>query len=427
MIKEFSTFGSCASRGIFNSKINKDYKKYFHVNYSVEASSLISLMSKPIKDKENFIDTNNDYYNACVYEDITKNFLEFLKEDNLNYLILDTYFDVICPIIKLKRNQYVTKTSSLMKTTYYKELHDFPEFSILNNFEEYYKLYIYYCNKFFKFINYHCKHLKVILNGSRSVYKYLNNGKILSNSNFKKLSYINNFRDTLDSYILNNFDVEFLPFDDTTLYDANYLFGAHHTHYESKYFEEKTQQLNDIIRRNECIPWNDSININYRKNFRKCILLNWNNIKLKQKIYDLKFPKIFLKYVTARIDIKNEGSVTNDVKILENSDSESIIMNPGWYKNDLGIGTQVQCNKGVINLKIKCVNDGVLKIILRGIDYCNETDKRSPIFINFTDFNVNGNDILLKTVSACHDDPIIFKKDVKDSEILDIFVKWVPF
>ena len=122
MIKEFSTFGSCASRGIFNSTINNNYKKYFHINYSVEASSLISLMSKPVLNKENLIDTNNQYFNTCVTDDITKKFIKFLKEDKIDYLVLDTYFDVICSVINIDKNQFITNTSSLRKTTFYQEL-----------------------------------------------------------------------------------------------------------------------------------------------------------------------------------------------------------------------------------------------------------------------------------------------------------------
>ena len=46
-IKEFSVFGSCASRVIFNEKFTPGYKKTMHINFSVEGSSLVSLMSKP--------------------------------------------------------------------------------------------------------------------------------------------------------------------------------------------------------------------------------------------------------------------------------------------------------------------------------------------------------------------------------------------
>lgn len=425
MVKEFSIFGSCASRTIFNSHFNNNYKKYFHINYSVESSSLISLMSKPVHFKESLIDADDKYVNRCVTDDITKNFKEFLKEDKLDYLILDTYFDVAYPVIQLNKNQFVTGTNSLTKTTFYKELADYPKIGILNNFDEFCHLYIKYCNNFFKFLEKNCKNLKVILNGARSVYRYCDNGQVIENSNFKKISYINYYRDYLEKYILENYDVEFLTFDNNTLYDPNWLFGVHHTHYEPKYFEEKTEQLKSIIRRNEIIPWEDKLNKSFRKNLRQNIILKWENIKLKNEISDIEFPKIFSKYITARIDIKNEGLSNNQVEIIENSDLESIVLYPDWFKDEYGVGTQIQSKKGCINLKIKCINEGMLKISLRGIDFKNENDKRIPIYINYTNFNVNEENVILRKVSACHDKPITHIKPVKDSEILDISVKWM--
>lgn len=418
MVKEFSTFGSCASRGIFNTKINEDYKNYFHINYSVESSSLISLMSKPVTGKEELIDSNNNYYNTCVTDDITKSFKNFLKLDKLDYLILDTYFDATCPVIKLNKNKFVTKTLSLKNTTYYNELLEYPEIDIINNFDEYMKFYEKYSKLFFKFLKRNCTDLKVILNGSRSVYKHSVNGEIIENSNFKNLSFWNDYRDYLDDFILKNFDVEFLPFNSNTLYDADYLFGVHHTHYEQKYFLEKTKQLNEIIYRNDLIPYDDQINVDFRRNLRKNVILKRDYSKLS---------KIFSKYYLARIDIKNEGAQDNIVEIIDNSDKESVVLNPDWFKNELGNGIQIQSKKGEIKLKIKCINDGNLKINLRGIDSRNEKDKRIPIYVNFTEFNVNKEDIILETVSACHDFPIVYEKEVQDSEILDIIVKWIPF
>ena len=90
-ITEFSTFGSCSSRNIFNSKINKDYKKYFKINKSVEASTLISLMSTPIEVDEKLLKSNNKYDTICVKDDLSKDFLNFIKKDYVDYIILDTF------------------------------------------------------------------------------------------------------------------------------------------------------------------------------------------------------------------------------------------------------------------------------------------------------------------------------------------------
>ena len=99
MVSEFSTLGSCSSRVIFNSAVNNNYKDFFHINRSVEVVSLISLMSKPIPFDENLLNSHDKFDNECVSNDLSKSFLDFLKKDEIEYLVLDTYFDVECDVI----------------------------------------------------------------------------------------------------------------------------------------------------------------------------------------------------------------------------------------------------------------------------------------------------------------------------------------
>lgn len=79
MIKEFSIFGSWASRMIFNSKINPNYNEFFRINESVEQVALISLMTSPIEIDKKYIENSNAFCRSCVNNDLSKNFLEFLK------------------------------------------------------------------------------------------------------------------------------------------------------------------------------------------------------------------------------------------------------------------------------------------------------------------------------------------------------------
>ena len=132
----------------------------------------------------------------------------------------------------------------------------------------------------------------------------------------------------------------------------------------------------------------------------------------------------FSKYMTARIDLKNFGSSTNNIEILENSDSAASIFNPKWFTNRLGIGTQIQSMKGFIHLKIKCINDGKLEIILRGVDSRNKSGQRVPIFINYTDFKINNELIIEEPIVVWHDEPFIFNKKVKNNDVVNIIVKW---
>ena len=430
MINEFSTFGSCASRGIFNSKINKNYKNHFHINYSVESSSMISLMSDPIEFDNNLIDSDNHYFNECVNNDLSKNFLIFLKKNLIDFLIIDTYFDVNKPIILFDKNQFITDTLSLNNQSFIKYLEDLPRISIENNFDEYYSLYTKSVNKFFKFVNDNCKELKVIINCARSVYKYMDDGKIIENQNFKNVFYLNKFRNILDKYILENFDVEVLPFNMNTFYDPNYLFGIGHTHYEHKYFIEKTNQLKNIIKKNLEYNRDNELFKEYRERMRENVIFKWDIEELENKINYLnkeisinQFNSQFFKFCTARIDIKNEGYSTNDVLILDNSDNDSEVTKPNWFKNESGIGTVIQSVTGKVNFKIKCINGGKLKLWLRGIDFIN-ADKRIPIYIKYYKILINESNIIKTPVVVWHNNPYFFEKDVENNEIINISIEW---
>ena len=98
------------------------------------------------------------------------------------------------------------------------------------------------------------------------------------------------------------------------------------------------------------------------------------------------FQKSLLKYNTARIDLKNFGSEDNSVEIIFNSDSKSQSQFPNWFKTEQGDGLVISSDKNSLDLKIKCIEDGELKIWLRGLDIRDKDNKRIPIYINYTKF-----------------------------------------
>lgn len=132
-------------------------------------------------------------------------------------------------------------------------------------------------------------------------------------------------------------------------------------------------------------------------------------------------------FFTSRIDIKNYGNKKNSIEVLRNSDNQSRVIFPAWFKDNHGDGFTIHSTKSVLDLKIKCINDGVLKIFLRSKDVRDKNDFRFPIYIDYTSFKVN--DIpLIKDHNLCsHDTPYIFEKNVKNSEILSIHCEWLPF
>lgn len=429
MVKEFSTLGSCASRIIFNSAVNTNYKQYFHINDSIELVSLISLMSKPLPVDQNLLNSNDKFDNECVYNDLSKTFLNFLKKNTIEYLVMDTYFDVDCDIIVFDENTYLTDSVRLFKTDYAKQFVNKRRINIFNNYNEYMRLWRNACDSFFKFLKLNCPNIKVILNCSRGANYYIDKkNNILE---FDKSNYIqesNKLRDILELYILKNFDVEVLPFDDNTLAYENHFAHLHTVHYEDKYYHDKTNQLNKIIARNEFLKYDENINKEYRKTQRENVLLkfklknDWINIKYRNGNICDKLSK----YNTARIDIKNSGLKTNTVEIMEISNNSKYNY-PSWFDGVLGEGKGlvIESNSNFVDITLRCIGDGELYLILRGIDF-RVNGERIPIFINYTKFNINGIDVLKGNTLICHDKPFTFKLPVKNKDYVNLSLSWLP-
>ena len=73
---------------------------------------------------------------------------------------------------------------------------------------------------------------------------------------------------------------------------------------------------------------------------------------------------------------------------------------PSWFRDHQGQGCQIEGGVNKLNLKFQCVNDGMLKIILRGLDYRNPNGLRCPVYLNFTTFyNRNNSAILILSCS----------------------------
>lgn len=139
------------------------------------------------------------------------------------------------------------------------------------------------------------------------------------------------------------------------------------------------------------------------------------------------YMNLLSKYATARVDIKNIGSEENSIEILENSDNLSKVQTPDWFSDEKGKGTVIRSIKQELNLKVKCHNEGTVNIKLRGVNVKDKSDNRFPVYIDFTKFKVNGENIINENQLVSHDDFYLFKKDVKDNEILYLSFEWSPF
>ena len=148
---------------------------------------------------------------------------------------------------------------------------------------------------------------------------------------------------------------------------------------------------------------------------------NFEETTQNQKKYMLE------KYSTARIDLKNQDTYTNQIKILEISDTKAQISTPQWFTNEKGVGVTINSNNSSLKIKIKCINNGDLKIELRTLDKKDRNGTRFPIYMDYLSFKMDGKEYLKENTLAHHDKPITITKKVLDNEIINIETKWQPF
>ncbi len=129
----------------------------------------------------------------------------------------------------------------------------------------------------------------------------------------------------------------------------------------------------------------------------------------------------------ARIDIKNFGICSNTVEVLENSDSNPIQSFPVWFADKKGKGLMVKSYSGDLNLKLKIINDGKLKISLLSLNLKDENGKKIDRFVEYTSFVINGVDYLDNPALYSHKRPFTVEIPVQNLDILDINFKWTTY
>lgn len=281
-LKEFSTMGSCCSRMILNEDFAPGYKKFIHINFSVEGGSLVSLMSKPVDFDRDLLTAEKPFDNKCVENDFSKKYLDFLKTTDVDYILMDTYFD-ISNLLLLDNGAYVSDTARLQRTELCETLKIKKRIDVFNDLDEFIGLWKNACDSFFDFIKKNCSDSKVILNCSRMAYKYEeSNGEIATNENFRNIAIEHNhLRDLLETYLLKNYDVDVLSFDRNTMLDSNHIYGIGPVHYAPDYYTTKLNQLIEIIKRNEHFnSYNHEINVEIRKLRRDNQILKFQNFEL---------------------------------------------------------------------------------------------------------------------------------------------------
>lgn len=425
MVSKIAVFGSCASRDVFNSEINPNYKDYFKIVTAAERISMISLMAKPIQiDNPDLIKSYENgqlrYFGSkCIEMDFSKTFLLDLKNNTINYLILDNLFESRFGIINFEDKIITNNFWDLYDTQFYKSLENFKVLSMATNPKEYLKLYKKNFNLFYEYINNECGDIKLILNKACDTDKYLDNDGSIKIRETEYCNEHNQYTYKFNRFIEDNFDVDTIELNIMNYpNDVNHKWGPGTSHYVPEYYKDFTKKLNKIIQNNK----------QQEKIFAE--LLNKNeeifNMQMNNASKDSILKRNLRHYFSSRIDIKNWGDYNNKVEFLSISDNDATLAFPNWFKDNDGEGAVVESTKGRIDLKVKCIGNGALNIRLRGVN-AKYKNKHKPVFIKFTSLECNGEQILNEEKLVSHDDFYQSDINVSDGDIMFITVEWSPF
>ena len=167
----------------------------------------------------------------------------------------------------------------------------------------------------------------------------------------------------------------------------------------------------------------------------KLIMINEYKKQINSIFDKFKIGEVDLKYIipyinwlnqcynTLRADIKNQGNMTNNIEFIEYG--PNISMNkPDWLKNELGIGYQLEENKGDFNFMFRCINSGKLKVTIRSVDLRDMNNNRVPIPINFTKLIINERTAINQDYLVWHDKPQVFERNCENQQIFCFNLKY---
>lgn len=128
----------------------------------------------------------------------------------------------------------------------------------------------------------------------------------------------------------------------------------------------------------------------------------------------------------SRVDIKNYGIATNNVQFIEYGDNV-ILDYPSWLKDEHGQGCKIEWGNKNLFFSFKCINDGRLKLILRGMDYrdINNINHPLPVYLNFNKLLINHKIVIDNDDQLIwHNRPFIFETPCENEEYFFVYVKF---
>lgn len=252
---KFFVIGSCFSGYMFKEKLIGNYANgNIELIYQHQHDVFAGIMSDSLDiSLENVTSKYQWDFNHFAPSIFKKDIMGKIKESNPDYIIIDTYAEAACPIIKINSSTYITSNYYISSSSLYDRL---PKESVLEvNDEERYELFKTYFSKFIDTVRTECPNTKIILVKTHSTTE-LYDSYGLERTMFtyaEKVETLNKRRDMYDSFILENIkDIRCLDMtDEYKLADSrirdDYNYEVSHNHYAVEYYRTEYHKLQNII------------------------------------------------------------------------------------------------------------------------------------------------------------------------------------
>lgn len=132
---------------------------------------------------------------------------------------MDIYFEIDYGILYYDNEKIITNAKGFGNTLFYKNIHNIRPLNMFNNPDEFFKLWVKYCDKFFDFLDSYCPNIKIVLAEVRTLdYFEREDGTIYQEPSFSEIvQTYNPLLVKLENYIKDNFNVDVISFNDETL------------------------------------------------------------------------------------------------------------------------------------------------------------------------------------------------------------------
>lgn len=89
-------------------------------------------------------------------------------------------------------------------------------------------------------------------------------------------------------------------------------------------------------------------------------------------------------------------------------------------------GALVLGNAYEMYLTVKCKGEGELNVVCQGIDARDKNNDYIPLSVKYVSLQYNNQELLLEDVETSQVHPYVYKRQVKDGEVVELIIRWRP-